>query len=101
LITPGSKLDAMRREYGLGYWTAHALAEALEPWLAHLTQHFGAGRCLFESNFPVDKAHCTWPVLVEAYGESLGSLDNPARDAIFRGNATRLYRINCAATPGR
>ncbi len=93
LITPHSRLDAIRESKGLERWTAEALAEELAPWLEHLIECFGPERCLFESNFPVDKAHCDLSVLVEAYSLALGSSVESERTAIFAGNAARLYRL--------
>jgi L-fuconolactonase len=87
LVTPHSRLDAIRESKGLACWTAAALAEELGPWLEHLIAWFGPERCLFESNFPVDKAHCDLSVLVEAYSLALGSRVESERAAIFAGNA--------------
>ena len=97
LITSGSKLDGVRQQLGLDRWTVPALAEALAPWLKHLVGKFGAERCVFESNFPVDKAHCDLPVLVQAYSLALAHLDDAARAAIFAGNAARIYGIELNA----
>ena len=93
LVTPHSPLDAIRESKGLERWTAEALAEELAPWLEHLLECFGPERCLFESNFPVDKAHCDLSVLVEAYSLALGSSVESERTAIFAGNAARLYQL--------
>ena len=30
-------------------------------------ENFGANRCMFESNFPVDKGACSYPVLFNAF----------------------------------
>jgi L-fuconolactonase len=98
LVTPHSRLDAIRESKGLARWTAAALAEELGPWLEHLIGCFGPERCLFESNFPVDKAHCELSVLVEAYSLALGSRVERERAAIFAGNAARLYRLSPEGT---
>jgi predicted TIM-barrel fold metal-dependent hydrolase len=90
---PGGVVDALRRAKSMERWTEAALAEALQPWIAHLIACFGPERCLFESNFPVDKATCDYGRLVRAYSALLGGLPSADRAAIFAGNAARLYRI--------
>jgi predicted TIM-barrel fold metal-dependent hydrolase len=41
------------------------LALAWQPWMHACIDAFGASRCMFESNFPVDKAMCSYPGAVE------------------------------------
>lgn len=93
LISHHSLLDAERQRRGLDDWTAPTLAEALAPWLEWMVACFGAERCLFETNFPVDRTHCSASVLVEAYVRALAHLPEPAQAAIFAQNAARLYRL--------
>ncbi len=94
---PGTSVDAVRIAQGLERWTAKALADALQPWLEHLLACFGAERCLFESNFPIDRLTCDFQELVQAYSMALSGLDEAKRTALFGGNAARLYRIESAA----
>lgn len=54
---------------------------------------FGAERCLFGSNFPVEKLWTTYGALVDAYRAAATSLGAEQRDALFRGTATRVYRL--------
>jgi predicted TIM-barrel fold metal-dependent hydrolase len=54
---------------------------------------FGAGRCLFGSNFPVEKLWTTYRELVDAYLAAAASLPAQERDAIFRTTAERVYRL--------
>jgi L-fuconolactonase len=101
LITPGTTVDAVLAQRGLTRWTAAALAEALSPYLEHLVRCFGPGRCLFESNFPVDRRCCEFPTLIEAYSLALGGISADGRAAIFAGNASRLYRIPLGGATGQ
>jgi L-fuconolactonase len=93
LITPGTTVDAVLARRGLTRWTAAALAEALSPYLEHLMRCFGPSRCIFESNFPVDRRRCDFQTLVEAYTLALGGISADGRSAVFAANAARLYRI--------
>jgi predicted TIM-barrel fold metal-dependent hydrolase len=54
---------------------------------------FGAERCLFGSNFPIEKLWTTYRELVDAHRAAAGSLRREQRDAIFGGTAMRVYRI--------
>jgi predicted TIM-barrel fold metal-dependent hydrolase len=54
---------------------------------------FGASRCLFGSNFPIEKLWTNYRDLVAAYRAALAFLDDDARDAILRANALRVYRM--------
>ena len=54
---------------------------------------FGAERCLFGSNFPIEKFWTSYRELVDAYRAAAASLRAEQRDAIFRDTATRVYRL--------
>lgn len=91
--TPGTVVDAIRSGRGVDRWTVPALAEALAPFLDHMIGCFGAERCLFESNFPVDRATCDYQTLWRAYDLALHGRSEAERRLIFGGNAARLYGI--------
>jgi predicted TIM-barrel fold metal-dependent hydrolase len=54
---------------------------------------FGAERCLFGSNFPIEKLWTRYRSLVEAHLAAAASLGAEERDAIFRRTAIRVYRL--------
>jgi len=54
---------------------------------------FGAERCLFGSNFPIEKLWTTYRELVDAHRAAAASLGPEQRDAIFGGTAARVYRL--------
>ena len=54
---------------------------------------FGAERCLFGSNFPIEKLWTSYRDLVEAYRTAAARLRPEQREAIFRTTAMRVYRI--------
>jgi hypothetical protein len=43
------------------------MANAWRPYVDVCVENFGASRCMFESNFPVDKGACSYPVLFNAF----------------------------------
>jgi len=54
---------------------------------------FGADRCMFGSNFPIEKLWTTYAELVNAYRVAAASLRSEQRDALFGGTAMRVYRL--------
>ena len=55
---------------------------------------FGAERCLFGSNFPIEKLWTSYEGLVDAHLEAARSFSPREQEAIFHGAAMRVYRIN-------
>jgi predicted TIM-barrel fold metal-dependent hydrolase len=54
---------------------------------------FGAERCLFGSNFPIEKLWTSYRELVDAFRAAAAKLTTQQQDAIFRTTATRVYRL--------
>ena len=54
---------------------------------------FGAHRCLFGSNFPIEKLWTSYAALMTAYREALGDLPETDQRSILHDNAIRLYKI--------
>ena len=54
---------------------------------------FGAERCLFGSNFPIEKLWTSYGELVEAFRTAAAALRPEQCDAIFKNTAMRVYRI--------
>lgn len=65
----------------------------LRPWLEHAIDAFGAGRCMFASNFPVDSAAGSFDDLYSTFDTVTGGLDDASREALFAGTAERIYRL--------
>jgi L-fuconolactonase len=60
-------------------------------WIEGAIERFGTDRCMFASNFPVDGMHGTYDDLYSTYDELTAALDDASRDALFAGNAERIY----------
>ncbi|MHC1946889.1 amidohydrolase family protein [Bradyrhizobium sp. UFLA06-06] len=54
---------------------------------------FGADRCLFGSNFPIEKLWTSYRDLVAAFKTAAERLSPAQRDAIFSTTAARVYRL--------
>ncbi len=73
--------------------TSAELAAAWRPVIHTLIEAFGAQRCMFESNFPVDKGMCSYGVLWNAFKRLAAGAGKAERTALFAGTATRIYRL--------
>ena len=56
----------------------------------------GPARCLFESNFPVDRRSVGYTVLWNAFQKMAARYSEDEQDALFAGTAQRVYRLNLA-----
>ena len=72
------------------------LAAAMAPLMAYCIEQFGPGRCMFESNFPVDKVSFSHHVLFNAFKRFSKSYAAAERAALFHDTAARAYRIGNA-----
>ena len=54
---------------------------------------FGADRCMFESNFPVDKESVSYPVLWNAFKKIASNRTEEEKDLLFKGTAERVYQL--------
>ncbi|MEM7509145.1 MAG: amidohydrolase family protein [Pseudomonadota bacterium] len=54
---------------------------------------FGAARCLFGSNFPIEKIWASYPELIDAFKTATTGLPKGQQKAIFNDNAARIYRL--------
>ena len=73
--------------------SSETLADAWRPYVETCIEAFGAERCMFESNFPVDKGMCSYTVLWNAFKRIVSGASADERDALFQGTARRFYRI--------
>lgn len=53
----------------------------------------GPDRCMFESNFPVDRLAVGYTVLWNAFQKMAAPYSDEEQDALFSGTAQRVYRI--------
>ncbi len=73
--------------------TSDEIVAATEPYHRHAIEQFGAARCMFESNFPVDKQSCSYPVLWNAFKKIAAPASASERDDLFHDTAARAYRL--------
>ena len=73
--------------------TAQALAEEWRPYIETCIEAFGADRCMFESNFPVDRGTCDYATLWNAFKLLSAGASEAEKTALFSGTAARVYRL--------
>lgn len=69
------------------------IAQTLRPYVAWCIEKFGTGRCMFESNFPVEKAANSYAVIWNAFKRLTQNYSTAERAALFHDTACRVYRI--------
>jgi L-fuconolactonase len=70
------------------------LAGVFGPYFAWCIDCFGVDRCMFESNFPVDKASYSYTVLWNAFKRLTKDFSQEERLALFYNTAIKVYRLN-------
>ena len=69
------------------------LAAEWRPYIETCIAAFGARRCMFESNFPVDNATCSYGALWNAFKLVVASYSEDEKTALFSGTAQHVYRL--------
>ena len=69
------------------------LADAWRPWMLPVLEHFGAERCMFESNFPVDRSAASYAVVWNAFKRLTSGATAAEKRALFFNTAASTYRI--------
>ena len=69
------------------------LAEVTSPYYLHCIEQFGVDRCMFESNFPVDKASYSYGVLWNSFKRIAKDFSAAELAALFHDTAARVYRL--------
>ncbi|BDD93621.1 amidohydrolase family protein [Pandoraea sp. XJJ-1] len=70
------------------------LAAAWRPYFDTCLDLFGANRCLFESNFPVDKGMFSYGVLWNAFKRLASAMSADEKAALFSRTAASVYRLD-------
>jgi predicted TIM-barrel fold metal-dependent hydrolase len=69
------------------------LAASMSPFMTYCIEQFGPNRCMFESNFPVDKVSYSYNVMYNAFKRLSKGYSAAERAAMFHDTAARVYRI--------
>ncbi len=81
--------------------SSEQLCAAWAPYMHASIEAFGAKRCMFESNFPVDKAMCSYGVLWNAYKRIAAGASDSEKACLFSDSAAAFYRLEIASSQGK
>lgn len=74
--------------------TSEQLAEEWRPYIETCIEAFGARRCMFISNFPVDSASCSYATLWNVFKRIVAGGSRDEKQALFSETAVRVYRLD-------
>ncbi len=73
--------------------TSEELLDATRKYYEHTIDRFGVDRCMFESNFPVDMASCSYTVLWNSFKRLTADYSAAEKAALYHDTAARVYRL--------
>ena len=74
--------------------TSDELVNANADWYLTAIDLFGPDRCMFESNFPVERQSCSYTALWNQFKKLSGSFSSTERAAMMHDTAMRVYRLD-------
>jgi predicted TIM-barrel fold metal-dependent hydrolase len=76
---------------GMGDW--NWTVESIRPYVETAIEIFGVQRCMFATNFPVDKLFSSFDDILNAFKEISKDYSRSEKLALFHDNAERYYRL--------
>ena len=73
--------------------TSDEVVAAQADYYLHVIECFTPDRCMFESNFPVDKLSLSYQVFFNAMKKIVKDFSEDEKHAMFYGTAERFYRL--------
>jgi L-fuconolactonase len=73
--------------------SSQEIADSWGVWIEPTIQMFGPARCMFESNFPVDKRTVSYRVLWNAFKILAKNYSAAEKTALFSGTASKVFRL--------
>ncbi|MBH68978.1 MAG: amidohydrolase [Rhodospirillaceae bacterium] len=73
--------------------TSEGLMAATRHYYEFTIEAFGPNRCMFESNFPVDKLSCSYKILWNTFKRIASGASNDEKNALFHDTAAKVYNI--------
>jgi predicted TIM-barrel fold metal-dependent hydrolase len=78
---------------GLGMVDWHWSCKSIRPLVLETIDVFGPERCMFASNFPVDRLYSSFADLYAAFETIVAGFSQHEQHAMFAANARRIYRL--------
>ena len=73
--------------------TSQELIDATRPFFEYTIEQFGAKRCMFESNFPVDELSCSYTVCWNSFKRLTKDYSKAEKASLYHDTATRVYSL--------
>jgi L-fuconolactonase len=73
--------------------SSESLAATFRPYIETCIEAFGTTRCMFESNFPVDKASYSYATIWNAFKRLASGASSEEKAELFHNTAARFYRL--------
>ena len=86
-------------ENGFGWHTqpkppsSEQLMQATRRFYEFTIEQFGVQRCMFESNFPVDRVSCSYNTLWNSFKRLTADYTEDEKASLFHDTASRVYRL--------
>ena len=77
--------------------TSDELVELMGDLYMYCIEKLGVDRCMFASNFPVDRACCSYTVLYNAFKKIVKHLPHEDKTKLFYANAERVYQLSTSS----
>jgi predicted TIM-barrel fold metal-dependent hydrolase len=90
----GMRINGFRFHHRERAPASQDLAEAWRPYVETCIEAFGVSRCMFESNFPVDKISGSYAIYWNAFKRLVAGASADEKAALFRDTAKRFYRLD-------
>jgi predicted TIM-barrel fold metal-dependent hydrolase len=72
---------------------SNEVADFLNPLVQHLISVFGIERCVFGSNFPIEKVSLSYELLIDSFQKIMSDYSIEDQSAFFNSNAKNFYKI--------
>jgi predicted TIM-barrel fold metal-dependent hydrolase len=83
---------------GLGMFDHEWTAASIRPFIEEALDSYGPGRCVFGSNFPVDRLYSGYGRLLDALRLALAGLSPTEQRQVLHDTAARTYRLAPVST---
>jgi len=90
----GMRINGFNFEKAAEPPSSETLATSWRPYVETCVEAFGGARCMFESNFPVDKGSYSYGVGWNAFKRLAQGSSAAEKAALFSGTATKFYRLD-------
>lgn len=78
---------------GVGMGDPRWTLDSIKPWVDYCIDAFGPDRCVFGTNWPIDRLYSSYDAVVSAYRAAVADLSDAEQSSVLGGNARALYRI--------